>query len=893
MRKRVLTLLLIVAVTMPFVLFPQSVEASYYTFHQIEPEAQVTISTNDVWLAINATTYGVPVGATGIIYRISNWEGSGGKDCSFGVRKHGSTDNRTNPLWEHTPSWGAIGVDGNATFDIYKGSQTANFGFWIIGYTTSGVTFFTNGFDKTPASFSSWQDIDCSAEAPNAIGLIFEVVGPARGDIMTNFGFRKNGSTDSFVYNAADHLAPGVMIGCDASQICEGWAAWNYKFYLIGYITDGAYFYTNGVYQGPDTPSAWTDLPTALPANSVMGFYEFRGSGSAYGHDLRKNGSSWSYGGLDNRHCWAFANCDGSGLVEGYVASVTIDYYLVGYACPGFYSVATDAVTDVDYDSANLHGTIIDDGGEDIEFRGFQWGLTKTATWSWYEGSSTEVVYTYTSDNYLDGSTKRRAQHVNLTDTTLTSMSFYLCKINSPNGNVTFSVRNVTGDTVLWSEVWGDASTLTTGFTWYQIVFDSPVYVNDDVRLCVEYYNGNSTDKVNTGYYGSNVGPGAYCSYASFSWSSDTSTREMNMKYTYESSGHYSEGAYSHTITGLDDDESYWYRAYMVSNVTTYYGLWYPFITSNLPHVDTLDASSIGMTTARLNSVVTSDGDVDVTIRFGWGTTNQSAIEDYDDWGTVSGTFNKGEYAYLDITGLNSSTLYYFRVEGTNLYGSGLGDELTFNTTELIGAVQNFRAIPAYDSISLVWDAEEGASQYYVIWKSGSYPTGILDGTLVYFGVSTSTIHIGLPSGKTYYYGLWGESGGSYSPDIATVMATTTVSGTGATTIEPPSTPSRWLSAPDYTNLAGLLFIYDAVNGSADALQMPRATLWMILAIIISLVLAIGVYIVSRYSILAAGITLIAAFGFGWLVQLIPFWIPLFAIILVVGYGIAHREVQY
>jgi hypothetical protein len=895
MKRKLLALLVtssLVLALLPTFLLPQPVGATYYTFHAIEPRAQVTISTDDAWIDIDATAYGVPVGATGIIYRIKNWEGSGGEDCAFGVRKNGSSDNRINPLWEHTPSWGAIGVDSNGIFEIYKGSETTKFGFWIIGYTTSGVTFFTNAYTKTPA-LSGWRDIDCSAECPNAIGLIFELVGPSRGEVMINYGFRNNGSTDTFVYNAPDHCAPGIIIGCDANQVCEFYQQYTgyFEVYLIGYITDGAYFYTNAVSQAIGI-GAWTDFPTALPAGSVMGFYEFRGSGSAYPHDTRPNGTSYIQGGLDNRHCWAFENCDGSGIVEGYVGGSGITYYLVGYACPGFYSVTTTGATNVDSNSATLNGNIVDTTGEDVELRGFQWGLTQTPTWEWYETGESYTSYGHSSDNYLDNNYKRRGQHVTLLDVNLVALSFRLCKINSPTGDVTYTIRNATSDAILWSEVLCDASALSTSWTWYEIEFDDPFNVNSDVRIAVEFTNGNATDKVDTGHWDTDIGPGCYTNYI-FSWS-DTSSREMEFKYTYEASGHYSTGAYSHDLTGLDDDESYYYRAYTVTNITTHYGLWVGFSTSNLPVMQTNTASSVAMTTARLNSVVIADGDLPVTVTFGWGETPQTFPEFYDHYQVLPGTYTEGQHPYLDIGSLSPSTLYYFRVMGENTNGIDLGSQLTFTTENLTGAVQNFKGVPSSTSISLSWDLLTGATSYLIRFKFDSYPTSTTDGTQVYLSSSTSTIHEDLAAGTTYYYAIWGHSGGSYSPNSTTLMLTTSAYIEPGDTLPPPEEPTNWMAAPDYTRMSGLGYFYDGVNGSADWIEMPRATLWFLLALGLCLFLTFAFYLKIRQSRGAGTLTIVVLtilLFFGWILRLFPFWVPLLSVIGLVGLAISHKEV--
>ncbi|GAI04394.1 unnamed protein product, partial [marine sediment metagenome] len=117
-----------------------------------------------------------------------------------------------------------IGVDGNRIFETYM-DDVSNADIYIVGYTKSGVTFFTNAYDKSLEVSDEWTEIDCSTEAPSAIGLIWEV---KQTGISANndMGLRKNGSTDDRHSDVDRYNCFGAVIGCDASQICEGWIDW-------------------------------------------------------------------------------------------------------------------------------------------------------------------------------------------------------------------------------------------------------------------------------------------------------------------------------------------------------------------------------------------------------------------------------------------------------------------------------------------------------------------------------------------------------------------------------------------------------------------------------------------------------------------------------------------
>ena len=300
------------------------------TFFPVTP-VRCTPGTANDWIDVNLDDYfsGLGSDVTGVIIHAVNTLYVLGE--AFGLRKNGSTDNRIGTIALSSHCWAAIGVDSNHIFEAYVGNTTF-VDIYIVGYTKTGVTFFTNAYDKSLSTTNTWTDIDCHVEAPGAIGLIFEINATSESGYPA-FALRKNGSTDNINNFVILHSNFGHIVGCDANQICEGWILDTIlDFYLVGYITDGATFNTNAVALSLAGAGAWTDL-AALPANSVMGFIEVASPlGIDYRYGLRKNGSSENiYQGARYHPC-GFVECDASGIIEGEVADTKIKFYGIGQA---------------------------------------------------------------------------------------------------------------------------------------------------------------------------------------------------------------------------------------------------------------------------------------------------------------------------------------------------------------------------------------------------------------------------------------------------------------------------------------------------------------------------------------------------------------------------------
>jgi len=263
------------------------------TFFPITP-TECTPDEADKWDTCDVSG-SIPSGATGVILHVVNATAGVRR---VGFRKNGSTDDRYPYSTATAHFWVAIGVDASRIFEAWLDDIT-NIDVYLVGYTKAGVTFKTNADDMSLSTLNEWTAIDCSTEAPSAIGLIFEGLSTASYAV----GFRKNGSSDDRY--SLNYRRLWTIIGCDASQICEGYISnAAYDFFLVGYITDGATFNLNATDVSLGTADEWLDL-TALPATANMGFIEVISS-DAYAYGLRKNGSAEDIYLDVGRHYWGF-----------------------------------------------------------------------------------------------------------------------------------------------------------------------------------------------------------------------------------------------------------------------------------------------------------------------------------------------------------------------------------------------------------------------------------------------------------------------------------------------------------------------------------------------------------------------------------------------------------
>jgi len=150
----------------------------------------------------------------------------------YGFRKEGSTDNRHVDLFQGGVAWAVIGCDSSQVIEHW--AEDTDINAYLVGYIEGDDTIFkTDGDDISLVPVGSWENIDCSTEAPKADFIIVEAIG-AGG----TYGLREDGSAED-VYNNIDDHRWGI-VKCTDAQIIEGKiSAIAIDFFIVGYIRDG------------------------------------------------------------------------------------------------------------------------------------------------------------------------------------------------------------------------------------------------------------------------------------------------------------------------------------------------------------------------------------------------------------------------------------------------------------------------------------------------------------------------------------------------------------------------------------------------------------------------------------------------------------------------------
>ena len=125
--------------------------------------------------------------------------------------------------------------------------------------------------------------------------------------------------------------------------------------------------------------------------------------------------------------------------------------------------------------------------------------------------------------------------------------------------------------------------------------------------------------------------------------------------------------------------------------------------------------------------------------------------------------------------------------------------------------------------------------------------------------------------------------------DNVTLMLTTLGQVADNDPLPTPSTPTNWLTAPDYTNVSNMPW-YGLVNWWADSFGIQRSTLWFLSAMFISMAVGILAYWKGGHKILLADGAVMVCIGLFAAMQLTPYWLLMpFLIFAITAVAIGER----
>jgi len=134
-----------------------------------------------------------------------------------------------------------------------------------------------------------------------------------------------------------------------------------------------------------------------------------------------------------------------------------------------------------------------------------------------------------------DAASGRFGQRLTIPDREVTKLAHWISKKGSPTGDVTFTIRKVSDDSIILSKVWGDASGVLDGGTgggWIEVTFDTPATINEEVRILFEFSTGDANNCLG-GFATTNVKADEVCTRFVGGSYSDASTKDARYRYTY------------------------------------------------------------------------------------------------------------------------------------------------------------------------------------------------------------------------------------------------------------------------------------------------------------------------------------------------------------------------
>lgn len=350
--------------------------------------------------------------------------------------------------------------------------------------------------------------------------------------------------------------------------------------------------------------------------------------------------------------------------------------------------------------------------------------------------------------------------------------------------------------------------------------------------------------------------------------------------------GSYTNGVYSANLSGLLEGATYYFRAYAKDSD----GFWWSSTQNSWtalshPNITTVAATEVASTSAKLNALVTWDGGQASDVRFGYDTATKASVAACgNQTGWVEDTYTTSSTPYAYIYGLAPATTYYFRAQARNdvTGDKDATNELTFTTSTAAAPPYPLTGTPTATTILLSWVRGLGSTTTYIRYSGGTYPASTADGILAANSTSSSVMLSGLTPGTTYYFRGWGWSGTGFSSSNTTLMVTTSAG------VTPSNTTSTNYTAPStmYQNTTGSGFatnpFAETVNNTAVAYEMPDTTLWMLIAIVLSMAAGIWVYSMRPNIVLALFATGVGI-GFSTAMHLLPLW----ALITYIVFGVA------
>ena len=141
-----------------------------------------------------------------------------------------------------------------------------------------------------------------------------------------------------------------------------------------------------------------------------------------------------------------------------------------------------------------------------------------------------QLLYNVSLQLYA-GEYYKQGQKLTIPNRRVVKLGLWLAKFGTPTGDVTFGIETLL-EAMIVSKVLGNASALTTDATYYEVTFDTPVVVNEEVYLYASFNHGQAIHHVKLFHQTSDVKADECYSRYKNSWV-DVATYDGAYIYTY------------------------------------------------------------------------------------------------------------------------------------------------------------------------------------------------------------------------------------------------------------------------------------------------------------------------------------------------------------------------
>lgn len=244
----------------------------------------------------------------------------------------------------------------------------------------------------------------------------------------------------------------------------------------------------------------------------------------------------------------------------------------------------------------------------------------------------------------------------------------FISQISDLSPGTTYNIRAYA--TTEYGSSYGDIKTFTTNNPELPVVTTKNVTNVSDVSA---FCGGNIT-----------VDGGAPVTSRGVIWGTNSSiTLDNNIGFTENGDG---TGQFSSSITGLNQNNTYFVKAYATNSLGTSYGSSKTFTTNQTVMPPTVEIDNINELldhTALGSLAITSTGYGNITSKgLCWSTSSNPTTSSSHASSSLSETLSSVVHYYVRLNNLSSNTTYYVRAYATNSGGTGYSEEISFTTPQ-------------------------------------------------------------------------------------------------------------------------------------------------------------------------------------------------------------------